>query len=172
MAYRSIADQVRRHTRAAFGTALNPHCFRDCAATFIAIVDPEHVWIVAAILGHSTLATSERHYNQARGLEASRRYHGTLAALRTRASEATENPHRLDRRDREHAEALRGDGEPDEGAVSKFGKGGCGGVQPPTVDAPGGSLGADRGFNSVLSATLGARAALVRQSALRELAQT
>jgi integrase/recombinase XerD len=90
MAYGAIAKQVRRHTRNAFGTALNPHCFRDCAATFIAIVDPEHVRIIAAILGHSTLATSERYYNQARGLEAGRRYHGTLAAIRSRKSATTE----------------------------------------------------------------------------------
>jgi integrase len=91
MVYASIAYWVRRHTKAAFGMGLNPHLFRDCAATFIAIVDPEHVRIITAILGHAVLATSERHYNQARGLEAGRRYHGTLAALRGRAR-ATARP--------------------------------------------------------------------------------
>jgi hypothetical protein len=55
-------------------------------ATAIAIVDPEHVHIIADVLGHSTLSTSERHYNQARGLEAGRRYHCTIEELRNRAA--------------------------------------------------------------------------------------
>ena len=88
LGYGTIAHHVERHTRAEFGAALNPHLFRDCAATYIAIVDPEHVQIIRVILGHSTLATSERHYNQARGLEAGRRYHGTVAAIRNRAKPA------------------------------------------------------------------------------------
>jgi len=90
MVYASISHQVRRHTRAAFGAAINPHLFRDCAATSIAIVDPEHVHIIMDILGHSTLATSERHYNQARGLEAGRRYQGTIKALRARGAAAND----------------------------------------------------------------------------------
>ncbi|MGO8869097.1 MAG: hypothetical protein ACLQME_21620 [Alphaproteobacteria bacterium] len=90
MIYASIAYQVRRHTRAAFGAAINPHLFRDCAATSIAIVDPEHVHIIMDILGHSTLTTSERHYNQARGLEAGRRYQGTIKALRARGAAASD----------------------------------------------------------------------------------
>lgn len=82
LCYSTIAHHIKRHSRAAFGTAVNPHLFRDCAATSIAIVDPEHVRGIAAILGHATMDTSERHYNQARGLEAGRRYQGTIAALR------------------------------------------------------------------------------------------
>ena len=70
----TIAFQIRRDTEAAFGISINPHLFRDICATSIAIEDPEHVRMVAAILGHATLATSERHYNQARTLEASRRH--------------------------------------------------------------------------------------------------
>jgi integrase len=83
---RTIGHHIRRHTRAEFGVALNPHLFRDCAATWIAIYDPEHVHIIAAILGHATLATSERYYNQARGLEAGRRYHRTIGGLRGRCN--------------------------------------------------------------------------------------
>jgi integrase/recombinase XerD len=62
--------------------AINPHLFRDCAATTIAIHDPEHVQIIAAILGHSSMTTSERHYIQASSLEAGRRYHAVLAESR------------------------------------------------------------------------------------------
>jgi integrase len=86
----TIGDHIKRHTRAEFGIALNPHGFRDCAATWIAIYDPEHVQIVAAILGHSCLETSEHYYNLARGLEAGRRYHGEIKAIRDRASSAIE----------------------------------------------------------------------------------
>ncbi len=85
---KTIAHHIQRHTRAEFGAALNPHLFRDCAATAIAILDPEHVHIIMDILGHSTLATSERHYNQARGLEAGRRYQGTIEAIRSRCKPA------------------------------------------------------------------------------------
>jgi hypothetical protein len=38
------------------------------------------------VLGHSTLTTSERHYNQAKGLESARRYHRTLEAIRARVT--------------------------------------------------------------------------------------
>jgi hypothetical protein len=47
----------------------------------IAVVDPENVRIIAMILGHSTITTSERHYNQAQGLESGRRFEQTLKHL-------------------------------------------------------------------------------------------
>ena len=78
LGYGTIAHHVRKHTRAAFGVAMTPHLFRDAAATAIAIHDPEHVNNIMPVLGHATLTTSEQHYNQAQGLEAGRRYHGTL----------------------------------------------------------------------------------------------
>jgi hypothetical protein len=54
---------------------------RRCATT-IAVEDPRHVRDAHHVLGN-TLATTEKYYNQARSLEASRRYHATLAALRS-----------------------------------------------------------------------------------------
>lgn len=77
-----MAQAIERLTKVAFGVAINPHLFRDCAATTIAIHDPEHVQIIAAILGHSSMATSERHYNQASSLEAGRQYHAVLNETR------------------------------------------------------------------------------------------
>jgi integrase/recombinase XerD len=85
MAFTSISYWVKRHTKEAFGAPINLHLFRDCAATGIAIAAPERIEIVTAILGHTTIKTSERHYNQARSIEAGRRYHQTIAALRSRA---------------------------------------------------------------------------------------
>ena len=54
------------HIEAAFSVAISPHLFRDCAATSVAIEDPEHVRIAAAILGHHSLATTQRYYDQSR----------------------------------------------------------------------------------------------------------
>ncbi len=76
----SIYYQVCRVTKRLLGHRINPHLFRDCAATFIAEQAPEQVRIIARILGHSTLRASEEHYNQAGMLSAQQRY---LAVLET-----------------------------------------------------------------------------------------
>ncbi len=88
----SIRRQIKLHTEAAFGKAIYPHLFRDCAATSIAIHDPEHVWITANILGHNTLATSQKYYDQSRMLEAGRHYQSTIADLRRTVSEEARGP--------------------------------------------------------------------------------
>lgn len=75
-------DTVRKCTKAAFGTAINPHAFRDAAATTLAIHDPEHVRVAAPVLGHRSLSTTEKYYNQARSLDAHRRYTDALSRLR------------------------------------------------------------------------------------------
>jgi len=62
--------------------SLSPPFFRDCAATEIAISAPDQVRLIMPILGHTTLMTSERHYNQAGSLQAGRRYARTIADLR------------------------------------------------------------------------------------------
>ena len=77
----SIPNRIKKHTKAAFGKHLWPHLFRDCAATTIAIDDPKHADSIMDILGHSTPATSEAHYNQARSLDASRRYQKVIDDL-------------------------------------------------------------------------------------------
>ena len=48
----SIYQQICKRTRTAFGNAVNPHMFRDAAATTLAMEDPTHVRISARILGH------------------------------------------------------------------------------------------------------------------------
>ena len=68
----AIYDRIRRHTGDAFGVPVNPHLFRYAAATTLAIVDPGHVRVAAPLLGHRTFATTERHYQQAKTLEAHR----------------------------------------------------------------------------------------------------
>ena len=77
-----IYDRIIRLTRAAFGRSINPHLFRDAAATTAAIHDPVHVRAAAALLGHRTFATTERHYIQAQSLEAHRDFADKIACLR------------------------------------------------------------------------------------------
>jgi integrase/recombinase XerD len=77
-----LYDRIVTLTRVRLGRPINPHLFRDCAATSIAIEDPEHVLITAAVLAHSGLQTSEQHYNHAEALQAIRRYQEHIRAQR------------------------------------------------------------------------------------------
>jgi integrase/recombinase XerD len=86
MSRHAIYSRIVMHTRAALGHAINPHLFRDCAATSVAIDDPAHVGIASRLLGHRTYSTTERHYNQARAVEACRLLQGSLLSLRRRRS--------------------------------------------------------------------------------------
>jgi integrase/recombinase XerD len=74
-----------RATKTRFGHAINPHFFRDCAATSIAIEDPAHVYVTQSILGHTSIETSERH---AQSLEAIRRCEKRILELRRQDHDA------------------------------------------------------------------------------------
>lgn len=72
-------------TGRTFGEALRPHAFRHIAATSIAEEDPAHVNVIASLLGHATLAMSEKHYNRANGVKAAARYQDMIGAKRREA---------------------------------------------------------------------------------------
>ena len=74
----AIYDRIRAHTQKTFGRAINPHLFRDAAATTLAIADPEHVRVAAPLLGHRTFMTTERYYQQAQAFDAHRAYINAL----------------------------------------------------------------------------------------------
>ncbi|MGH6955123.1 MAG: tyrosine-type recombinase/integrase [Caulobacteraceae bacterium] len=78
----SIHRIVSQRTKRRFGVAINPHAFRHLAATTIATDDPEGVTAVAAVLGHTSLETSEIHYNKAKQVDAGRQYQAVVEALR------------------------------------------------------------------------------------------
>jgi integrase len=78
----SIQLKIVEHTEKAFGISVNPHLFRDCAATSIVINDPDNVRMAAAILGHRSFATTERHYNMARSMQAGHAFHHVLKERR------------------------------------------------------------------------------------------
>lgn len=77
----AIYDRIRLRTGDAFGTPMNPHLFRDAAATLMAIADPAHVRIAAPLLGHRTFTTTERYYQQANGMEAHRSFVDVIRSL-------------------------------------------------------------------------------------------
>lgn len=79
----AIYDTIRKRTAQAFGKAINPHLFRDEAATALAIHDPEHVRSAAPLLGQRSLSTTERYYQQAQSLEAQRAFAETVRAIRS-----------------------------------------------------------------------------------------
>ena len=79
IAQEALARRIIKHTKAAFGRSVSPHLFRDCAATSIAVDNPKHIGDASLVLGHAGHRMTEKHYNHARSLEASRRLAGMLA---------------------------------------------------------------------------------------------
>lgn len=82
---KAIYRIITARTREAFGQPVNPHLFRHCAATTIAILQPGRIGVARDLLGHASLATTNEHYNKARSIEASRLYARVLAGLTPRA---------------------------------------------------------------------------------------
>jgi integrase/recombinase XerD len=78
----ALAGRIAAHTKAAFGRRVSPHLFRDAAATSIAVDNPKYIGDASLVLGHADHRVTEKHYNHARSLEASRKHAATLAQLR------------------------------------------------------------------------------------------
>lgn len=72
--YSSLGTRISRLTKKLLGIAVPPHYMRDAAATTIARAVPSQSRAIAGALGHATLRTADRFYNQARCLDASRAY--------------------------------------------------------------------------------------------------
>jgi integrase len=82
MTSHAVYLQIAAITKERFGQPMNPHVFRDCLATSVAVRDPDQVRIATALLGHTSPRTTEDHYIQAPALEAGRLYQQGLLALR------------------------------------------------------------------------------------------
>lgn len=78
----TVFCRIIRLTTRLFGHSLNPHLFRDCAATSVAILDPANMAVASTLLGHVSPHSVERSYNQASALEAGRMYHKAILDLR------------------------------------------------------------------------------------------
>jgi len=73
-----VFERLSRH----LGIRIAPHDVRDAAATTWAIMRPEQIGVSRDLLSHADLRTTDRHYNRARGIEASRAYGCLLADIR------------------------------------------------------------------------------------------
>ena len=80
----SISDRITRLTRRLFGTSINPHLLRDCAASSLANDSIEVAQAAPALLGHRHRSTTEKYYIQADNLAASRTLGTLLDSIRSR----------------------------------------------------------------------------------------
>jgi integrase/recombinase XerD len=97
MTGKAIHARVSKTTERVFGRPINPHLFRDCAVTSVAIEDPKHIGIAAPILGHTDPRTTEKHYIQAQQLHAGRALGQSLKELRAQLQPARANVKRRTR---------------------------------------------------------------------------
>jgi integrase len=80
-----IYQMVLRRTTVAFGSPINPHLFRDIAATAIAVDRPEEVRLSKDLLGHSSLELTERHYLHAQSVKGGKHLSDVIRAIRNGA---------------------------------------------------------------------------------------
>lgn len=77
----AISRIICQCTRPAFGHCVNPHLFRDCAATTVATRDGSRMGTAVALLAHRHKRTIDKHYNQASMITATQDYQKLLDRL-------------------------------------------------------------------------------------------
>ena len=85
-AARRSGTRSNPRTKQAFGKAIWPHLFRDCAVTELVDCAPEEIGIAPDLLGHADLQTTKKHYIQAVGMKAHARVQEVIAARRRAAT--------------------------------------------------------------------------------------
>lgn len=70
MSSAAIRTQIEVRTKSAFGHAIWPHLFRDCAVTELVDLAPDEIGVANDLLGHRDFQTTQKHYVQARGMTA------------------------------------------------------------------------------------------------------
>jgi integrase/recombinase XerD len=84
LTYSAIWPIVTRRSKQGLGLRISPHDARDAAATTWAVSAPDEIGVARDLLGHNDLRTTGKHYNRARGIEASRAQAGLIAQIRKR----------------------------------------------------------------------------------------
>jgi integrase len=74
----SLSRRIANLTEDRLGRRIPPHWFRDAAATTIAIETPRQVDDAHLILGHASPLTTEKHYIQARSIEAGAKFQAAM----------------------------------------------------------------------------------------------
>ena len=82
--FRDLANLHPAYSQPALGIHITPHDVRDAGATTWAIAAPAQIGVARDLLGHSDLRTTNRHYNRARGIEASRAHTQVIRRIRRR----------------------------------------------------------------------------------------
>lgn len=89
MADSSFYIAICKRTERELGRPINPHLFRDCATTSRAIDDPDNIRDMQPLLGHSSMRPIERHYNQAKAIDAARQFQRLIHGKRADTVTAT-----------------------------------------------------------------------------------
>ena len=87
LAQHSVYMRFTYITSRLFGSPINPHLLRDCAATTLSTKSPDDALTAAALLGHRNFRTTERYYIRANQLEASRQVGMLIDRIRSGAME-------------------------------------------------------------------------------------
>jgi integrase/recombinase XerD len=82
LGYSSFGPMLARHTMRRWGIRIAPHDVRDAGATQWAIAAPDQIGVARDLLGHADLRPTTKHYNRARGIEASRALAQEVARLK------------------------------------------------------------------------------------------
>ena len=82
----AIRQHIETRTKQAFGKAIWPHLFRDCAVTELVDCAPEEIGIAPDLVGHADLQTTKKHYIQALGMKAHAKVQEMVAARRRAAA--------------------------------------------------------------------------------------
>lgn len=88
----ALRNTIKRRTKTAFGISMTPHLFRDVAVTHMVRHSPEATLLIKDILDHATITTTERHYNQAQMIDASRRHADLIENLLSQAHDQEGTP--------------------------------------------------------------------------------
>jgi integrase len=84
MSEHAVYLRLTTFTTRVFGMPLNPHLFRRIDGTTISVLAPEQIDTARALLGHSSVKTTQESYIAANGIVASRRHAKIIATLRRR----------------------------------------------------------------------------------------
>jgi integrase len=76
-----IYTRMLQVTAKHLGYSINPHMFRDAAATFIAETTPERALLAAGVLQHRNLQMTRDHYIHGQQHQMLHRYQGAIDAL-------------------------------------------------------------------------------------------
>jgi hypothetical protein len=82
LSYSALGNVLPRHAECRLKIHLSMHDVRDAAATTWAIAAPDQILVSRDLLGHTKTETAVKHYNRAKGIEASRSYSHILKKRR------------------------------------------------------------------------------------------